>query len=398
MNVLEVYGSFLPKQGGVQRHIHDLCTCLTKRRHKPLVIAWNPSKPVFEVIDGVKICRFRIPFLLRILRYPMIFYLFLRIAHLVRKYDIDVIHAHDYIPALASVLAGLSVRKPVVVTFHLPIWSTTYFLPWYLFPLSLFEQILKKCLVNYAVVIICVSKFTCRETMKLGFPSSKLKVIYNWMTFLPRCSTSNLNNVLKKFGLNRRPFILSVGRLVDSQKGFSMLIHALNLLANKAYDIDLAIVGDGPDKKRLIECSAKLGIGDRVHLLSHISDLDLACLYRGCEIFVLPSRLEAFGLVLLEAMSFRRPVVATRVGGIPEVVENGCGGILVDPNPTSLASGIEKLLLTPHMRDTFTKKSLEVISIKFSKQNCETTADLIETVFKRSAYCGKKRDVNATLL
>lgn len=383
MNILEISASFLPKQGGVQRHIYDLCECLTKRGHKPVVLAWKPSKPAFEMITKTAVHRIRIPRLLPIARYNLVFYLSLQIAHLVHKYDIDVIHAHDYLPGVASSLAGFFLRKPVVATFHLPIWRTTYHIRRYLSPVYFFEKILEQFFISYVTVIICVSKFTCQETLKLGFPSSKLKVIYNWTTHLLKYEPCDIENILKKFNLNRRPFILSVGRLVDKHKGFSMLIRALQLLIHKGFDIDLVIVGDGPDREMLMRHSLKLGVEDRVHLLSHVSDSDLGCLYEGCYVFALSSYLEGLPLTLLEAMNFGKPVVATEVGGIPEVVEPEKNGILVDLDSDSVASAIERLLLNPSLKDAFSKRSREIAKKKFSIHNCYATVNLLEKASSR---------------
>lgn len=380
MNVLELYSNFLPSWGGVQRHIHDLCRCLIKRGHQPIVSAWIPSKPSCEIIDEIIVDRFEMPLFLYFIRYPGILYLSFRIICLARRYNIDVIHAHSYTLGIASALAGRVLRIPVVVTFHLPGLGIAW-LPAFMSPV---EQILKRFFICSTAVIICVSKYIHKETLKLGFPSSELKTMYNWLPQFPRCNVSGLDRVLQKFNLGGKHFILSVGRLLDSHKGFSLLIRALRILIDKGYELDLAIVGAGPDREALWKCSVKFGLGSRVHMLGSLSDTDLACLYTKCDVFVLPSRFEGFGLTLLEAMSFGKPVVATNVGGIPEVVEDGRSGILVDPDSDALALGVERLLSAPNLRNVFTKRSEEVIRTKFSKSNCYATVKLLETVVGRS--------------
>jgi len=381
VNVLEVYTNFLSKKGGVQRHIYDLCITLTEEGHKPLVLTWEPQKPSFEIINGVRVCHIHIPYIFRITRYLMILYLSFNIARLVQKCNIDLIHAHDYLPGVASALASMLSHKPVVVTFHLPIQNTTYSVPAYLSPLFLFEKALKNVFISHMDAVICVSNFTYMETKKLDFPDSKLKVIYNWVT-LPGYEVDNQSETLRKFGLNEGRFILSVGRLLDKQKGFSMLIHALKLLMDKGYKLDLVIVGDGSDKEAYIKYSVNLRIKKHVHLVGKVSDTDLAHLYSACDIFVLPSRLEGLPLVLLEAMSFGRPIVATKVGGIPEVIEDGYNGILVDPDPNVISLGIETLLLSPYLKSILAKRSQEIASKKFSKRNCHITIDFLKRFLK----------------
>jgi len=175
---------------------------------------------------------------------------------------------------------------------------------------------------------------------------------------------------------------LSIGRLVDIEKGFSVLIGAFSLLVNKGYDLDLVIAGDGPDKEMLLNYSVKLGVEDRVHFLGSVTREYLSSLYETCEVFVHPPRLEAFGLVILEAISLGKPVVATKIGGIPEIIEDGRNGILVDGTPSALASGIEVLLSNPRLKETFAKRSQEIVSEKFSKNNCYVTIDFLESVLK----------------
>lgn len=379
-----MYSSFLPKRGGVERHMYDLCECLIQRGHKPIVLTWIPSMPPYEIIAGIKVHRIRIPSLLRFMRYPMILFLSLYMTHLVRRYKIDIIHAHDYLPGLAAVLTGIFIIKPVVVTFHLPIQNTTFYTPSRISPLILIEKVLKKCFIFGVSRIICVSNFTHKETLSLGFPVSKLKIIYNWTMSSPM-QNKPLKDPLKKFNLERKRYILSIGRLEEKQKGFSMLIHAFKLLIDKGYELDLVIVGDGPDKKAYTRYLNKIGIKNRVYLLSNISDLNLAHLYRACDMFVLPSRLEGLPLVLLEAMSYGKPIVATKVGGIPEVIEDGYNGILVDPDTNGIALGIETLLLSPYLKSILAKRSQEMVSKKFSKYNCHVTIDLLKTLARARA-------------
>jgi len=385
LNILEVYSSFFPNYGGVQRHIYDLCESTVKLGEEPHVIAWNPSTPPFEIIDGIKVHRIRMPRLFSYARYPLIILLSLHILQLVRRHKIDLIHAHDYLPGLAATFTGVFLNKPVIVTFHLPIQTTTYYPPFRIPLLSPIEKLLKNCFILFVSKIICVSKFTHEETLHLGFPPSKLKLIYNWVMSLPM-KNLQLNEKLQKFNLNKKPFLLSVGRLSENQKRFSTLIHALKLLLDKGHNLDLVIVGEGPDKEVYQKYSNRLNVKNHIHFLNDISDTDLEILYNECELFVLPSCLEGLPLVLLEAMNYGKPIVATNVGGIPEVIEDGCNGILVKTDHKDLFLGIEKLLSTPHLKDTFGKRSKEIIMEKFSERNCEASIALLMDSCKKIAY------------
>jgi glycosyltransferase involved in cell wall biosynthesis len=353
---------------------------LIERGHEPIVLAWEPSKPSFQVIDKIRVHRFWIPSPLRAARYAAIYHLVLQVFWLTRRYDVDILHAHGYFHGIACALVGKVVNKPVVVTFHGPMWGWPELeLPFYISPI---EPFLKKYLVHSTAAFICASEFTRREMQKSGFPISKLTMIRHWVTQFPTGTIGSSTDTLKKFGLYGRRFILSVGRLVDIEKGFSVLIGAFGLLVNRGYDLDLVIAGDGPDKEMLLEYSVKLGVEDRVHFLGSVAREYLSGLYEACEVFVHPPRLEAFGLVILEAISLGKPVVATKIGGIPEIIEDGRNGILVDGNPSALASGIEMLLSNPRLKEDFAKRSQEIVSEKFSKNNCYVTIDFLESVLK----------------
>jgi len=144
-----------------------------------------------------------------------------------------------------------------------------------------------------------------------------------------------------------RPYILSVGHLTE-EKGMHVLVEALALLRKRGLDRDLVIAGAGPEEDRLRRLAARLGLADRVRLLGTVERADLGALYRGCAVFALASAREGFGIVVLEAMSCARPVVATRAGGIPETVLDGETGLLARVgDPGDVADKLAALLADP---------------------------------------------------
>jgi glycogen(starch) synthase len=139
----------------------------------------------------------------------------------------------------------------------------------------------------------------------------------------------------------RRSGVLFVGRL-HRQKGLDTLIRALPLLP-AATTVTLA--GDGPERGALERLASDLGVGDRVTVTGFLPHRDVPALLAGADVVVLPSRYEELGTALVEAMAAGRPVVASRVGGIPELVRDGVDGLLVPPgDPVALAAAIDRLL------------------------------------------------------
>lgn len=137
-----------------------------------------------------------------------------------------------------------------------------------------------------------------------------------------------------------REGLLLVGRIV-SRKGIDVAIEALRHLRDRGKRETLTICGDGPERKELESKVRQFGFEDAVHFEGWASPEELAEKYRKAAVTLVPSRKEPFGIVALEAIASRCPVVASEVGGLPEAV--GDCGILVDPdNPEALADGIEK--------------------------------------------------------
>ena len=147
--------------------------------------------------------------------------------------------------------------------------------------------------------------------------------------------------------------VLSVGRWAANEryKGADLLIHAVSELTREFPDLHLVLVGEGDDLPRLQKLALAANTRDNVHFISGLSRDELAACYAACEIFALPSTGEGFGLVFLEAMAFQKPVIGTTFGGIPDVVEDGITGILVEPeNPSSLPSALRALLSNDDLR------------------------------------------------
>jgi glycogen(starch) synthase len=144
------------------------------------------------------------------------------------------------------------------------------------------------------------------------------------------------------------PVLLGLGRLVPD-KGFDVALRALALLPDRWSHVRMMIVGEGTDRSRLESLCRELGLSDRVEFHGRVSNAEVPALVNRSTLLLLPSRWqEPFGIVCLEAAVMERAVVASRVGGVPEVVEDGVTGMLVEPDqPEALARGIKALLDDP---------------------------------------------------
>jgi len=150
----------------------------------------------------------------------------------------------------------------------------------------------------------------------------------------------------------REPFkLLYVGRLVPV-KGLRYLLQAVKLLSDKGIDVELEVMGDGYHRAALEVATKELGLEERVHFLGRIAfGSKLFEVYRRADIFVLPSLSEGIPKTLLEAMASGLPIVATRVGGVPDVIKDGETGLLVEPrSPEQIAKAVQRLIEDPPLR------------------------------------------------
>lgn len=147
------------------------------------------------------------------------------------------------------------------------------------------------------------------------------------------------------------PFILSIASH-DEWKGLDVLIRAVASLRDRGERVRLVLVGDGPMRPQLERLAQTLAVAQQVEFLGYQARSAVARLLQDCTLFVLPSRAESFGLTVVEALACGKPVIATAVGGIPEIIEDDTHGILVEPDDVGgLAAAIQRMLADPGLRE-----------------------------------------------
>jgi len=252
----------------------------------------------------------------------------------------DIIHFHDW--HFIEAMDALRSRN-TVLTYH----STEYgrngghFGDWWEFG----EISAKEWYEGYiAKQVTTVSKHTKTEVMWLyNVPEDKITVIPNGI-FPDRYRVRvDPGQVKMAYGIHPlAPVVLFVGRLVY-QKGPDLLVSAIPLVLRKRWDVQFLIVGEGPMSAGLKEKSRSLP----VQFLGFLPDDEHLRVLNACDLVVIPSRNEPFGLVLTEAWSAERGVVATEVGGLSENIDNFVDGIKVPVRPESIAWGINYVIDDP---------------------------------------------------
>lgn len=212
------------------------------------------------------------------------------------------------------------------------------------------------------------------EDVSRVFPQlrDKLVSIHNGVDIaeLTGCSSNSASIPL--------PYILCVA-MHNEKKGIDVLLRAFKLIHDKKPSLKLVLAGDGPLHEQLKQLAYDLGVSDKVVFLGILGRRDVADLLRGCELFVLPSRSEPFGIVLIEAMASKKPVVATTAGGIPEIINDGMNGILVTPDDhRALAEALLTVLQDVNLQNRLAENGHATLRHRF---RIEHTCSAYESLF-----------------
>ncbi|VVB91410.1 Trehalose synthase [uncultured archaeon] len=193
--------------------------------------------------------------------------------------------------------------------------------------------------------LIAVSTYTANCVMKkYGILPDKISIIPNAIDVTKFNPDIEGKEIRKKLGITSEKIILFVGRL-DFQKGAGYLISAFSEVIRDFPDVKLIIVGDGPLKDHIKKIIDEHCLSKSVFLLGRATDEDLPRIYAACDLFVLPSLMEGFGIVYLEAMACGKACIGANIGGVEDVIADGHTGFLVPPaDPASICKAIETLL------------------------------------------------------
>jgi len=232
-----------------------------------------------------------------------------------------------------------------------------------------------------AAKVIAISDFVKQQLIVCGIPSTKIIVRHlgvDTSRFFPDSAARGV--LAAELAVQPDDIIVSTVSVLRSFKNPQTIIQACGLLAKRSVPFKLIVAGDGAMLSDLQELAVNLGVADRIHWLGYCADP--ARLLQASDIFVLASTGEAFGLVLAEAMACGVPVVGSRSGAIPEIVEDGLTGLLATPrNEVSFADAIEKLARDPKLRKDMGAKSLARVREKFSLEtDVENTLRIYESL------------------
>lgn len=386
MNILKLTWEYPPRVvGGLARHAEEISEALVNAWERVDVItADHPDTPAYSQVNGVHIHRIKeaikapqfFPWVLH-----MNFDMLNRAHQIMQTQDIDIIHAHDWLVAHAAIQLKQIYNKPIVATIHATesgrwsgihneIQAYVHSMEWYL---------------NYeaARTIVCSDYMRDEVIRNYNLPYDKIDIIPNGIKrekFL--FDFPDALNFRRGLAADHEPLIVSVGRMVP-EKGFQNLIAAAASVLAEIPQARFVIAGKGGMLEELRSRAQAYGIADRVFLPGYVSDEDLLKLLRVADVGVYPSLYEPFGIVALEAMAARTPVVVSDTGGLAGIVEHGVTGLKTHTGSSdSLAWGIKQMLYHPEWASWMVDQAYQRLIDTF---NWDIIAEQTKAVYRQVA-------------
>jgi len=317
----------------------------------------------------------------------------IRLARHLRRKQIDILHTHLFEPSVTGLLAGLLARTPMrIVTRHYSDYHTRINKRWHVR--------LDRLCTGLSHAVIAVSRHTADHLIELEkAPPEKVHVVLNGIDF-ERVRLSGVDTrerIRREFGVEDAYLLVIVARL-HPEKGHHYLFHALaEIQRRSSKPVRLLVAGNGTFYEEYREQVRAMGCDEMVTFLGFRNDSPN--LIAAADLLVLPSLAEAFGLVLAEALYLGTAVVATSVGGIPEIVDDGIDGSLVPPADShALAQAILELLENPERRGRLAGAGREKVLRKFRFQNMVRSYEAIYTDPSLSPAWAASDEMDATAL
>ena len=342
MKVLMPVLHYPPVIGGLEVWTQNIAQGAAKKAEVFVVTGKVKNEPEKQILNKVNIVRTSLLHLSNLSHSSLIYiisalpFIFLKSLNLVKKEKINILHCQSFLSGFIGYLLFKLTGVPYIVTVQRLEQSRSFF---------------RRLVYNNAKVCIAAS-----SKIKEYFENINCKnivVIPNGID-LKRFQNSDREINRKKLGLKNEFVIITVARL-EKVKGIKYLIKALALLNDK---YKLLIIGDGSERKSLENLAKELNLQDRIRFLGEIPNEKIPEYLLVGDCFVLASLREGFGIVVLEAMASRLPVIATKVGGLLDLIENEKTGILVEPeNPEQISQALFKLRSQPELTKQLVSKA-----------------------------------------
>lgn len=351
--------------GGAQRFLYELITHLETGKYD-ITVAAGGNGELFEKLSIERIRVIKIKYFSNTISIKN-FFLFFEIFGIIKNDKPDIVYLLSSEAGFWGSLAAFVYRfgrgKPKII-YRIGGWAFKE-------PRNIFIKKIylwaEKISAIFKDIIITNSKFDRNLGIKHKITNpEKIITIYNGLDFhklkfLPK-------EMARKFlyrNANPSSFVL-IGTIANlyKNKGLGYLIRAAKIIKENGRNWHFTIIGEGPERQNLEKLIKKYELGNTVHLTGHINDA-YKCL-KAFDLFALSSSKEGQPWAILEAMAAARPIVATNIAGIPEMIENEKSGLLVEPADfNALAAAIEKILIHPSLAHECAENALKIVKEKF---------------------------------
>lgn len=355
-NILHLIGSDF--YGGPEKQIIEHLKILDKEKYCGHVVSFfegsNRSNEILDIAEKFGIQNHGIT-----MRSPLDYSAIKQLKHLITSLNIDLICAHGYKSAVLSWIVNKSLKVPAIAFSHG--YTTENF------KVAIYEWLERKAL-EHLDGVITVSHAQKRRLDNFKVKYKQCWVVHNATTVKTLSTEKNLqsrNKICKEFSLPENKRIAVIAGRLSPEKAHTILLDAVKTLGDKLNDTVIFICGDGPCRAELETKVKNLGLSDRFIFAGFRRDMD--CFYEAMDYMILSSLTEGLPLVVLESMANAKPVVSTSVGGVPEVIEDGVNGYLVDPGDiNSLAKGIGRVISDFNQLEAIGANACSLIKEKFS--------------------------------
>ena len=296
--------------------------------------AVHASAPREELRHGIQVLHPRYPLLPKIGMALTPFFMAQTVRPVIegilRGYAFELIDAHYFYPdGVAAILLGRHFGKPVVITAR---GTDVNLIPRYRLPRAMIRWA-----GRHAAGIITVARALKDDLVRVGVPAERIEVLRNGVD-LQLFRSIDRDAARRKLEVSRTT-LLSVGHLIP-RKAHDLVIQALRWLP----EMDLIVIGEGPEREALGALARESGVSDRVRFVGALAQEELRNYYGAADALVLASSREGWANVLLESMACGTPVVASKIGGTPEVVSAPEAGVLMaERTPEAVAEAVQRL-------------------------------------------------------
>lgn len=366
MRILQQCIYFPPEVGGLESHAYTLCRSLAAMGHEVTMVTSRslPGVSREETMEGVRVIRTWFP-----ARNPAGWAahtfasvpLYLRLAGAA-----DVLHAQTFASAPPGMIARRRGGQPFVLTLH-----TSHFLR--LARKPAWRPVLRR-IIRSADWLLAASE-EIRDVALALYPHPRAEALTNGVDtarFQP-CSPSGPARAGR--------YRVIVPRRLFEKNGVEFFVRAMPLLRQRL-DVEAVVVGDGPERSRLEALARELGVSEHVHFLGARPNEEMPGLLSSADVAVVPSLMEATSVAALEAMSCGVPVAASRVGGLPEIVDEDVGTLFPPADPERLADRVAALLERPDRAETGVRARRRVVERWSLERLAQRHVQIYETLLR----------------